>query len=189
MLISTSIASLHFPICFCSICKTLVNTSTLMAVIISLVNLKKQTYCRIPVQSLDSFQFLNDNPRLVLFIFLLSLPYFQTKNQLLTLSRKCFYASRPPHILLFSPQTFARQLPGLTQSSGPQPGNFTFFSRCLLEAVVIKFKMVLRSGKLQYALNTLCTSCVSRNIKPVFGLGHHDCFINSYTTITLVLSN
>ena len=61
-----------------------------------------------------------------------------------------------------------------------QPGNSTLFSRLLLEAVAIKLKTTL---------NYFSISCVARNIKSAFGLGHHDGFINSHITIRLVLSN
>ena len=75
MFISTSIASLHFPTCFSSVCNTPGSTSTLMA-----VTLKNQTCCTTPVQSIDSLQFLHGNLRLVL--FLLSTLYFRTVSSI-----------------------------------------------------------------------------------------------------------
>ena len=99
------------------------------------------------------------------------------------MSTSVFTQSRHPHTRLSSPQTFVRQLPsnpGLTR-----PANSTLFFRLLLEAGVI-----LRSRKLQSTFNSLCTFCVARNIESsAFELGHNDDFINSHTTIRLVLSN
>ena len=88
-----------------------------------------------------------------------------------------------------SPQTSARQLPGLTQSSGPQPGNSTLSSPLLLEDVVIALYMILRLRRLQSEFSSLCTSCVACSIESGLGLRHHDGLISSHTTIKLVLSN
>ena len=109
-------------------------------------------------------------------------------NCLCCLSR-VFTQSRPPQTWPSSPQTSARQLPGLVQSSGPQPDNSTLFSPLLLEAVIITLYMMFRLRRLQSAFNSLCTSCVARNIESALGLGHHDGLIRSQTSIKLVLSN
>ena len=152
------------------------------------VTLKNQTCCRTPVQSIDSLQFLHGNLRLVL--FLLSTLYFRTVSSIPYAVSQVSSCSQDLHtydllVHRLSSDSYHVSSSSLVPSQAT-PHRSLGCSQRLLS--VIKLQMMLWSRKLQSLFNSLCPSSVARKIESAFRLWHQDGFINSHTTIRLVLS-